>query len=221
MCFHTMHKHLSFFTDVNIVSNGQVHENNSYIVGGAASPHEISCLLQGIQLFEANVTWLYPSGLAVPLAGAGRGTHQVDNSSSSNRRVESVLVWSPRLLDDGVISSEGFYCCRVSTPTGVQESVCIGLFHQDPSERVVGRRTIHMCILCVYVSGPVCMCGVCVCVCLFVCVMCMFGCIRIHVLCVFESCLLVEATILLSRTCSPWSSKLGAHGARNWCYSSC
>ena len=164
-----MHKHLSFFTDVNIVSNGQVHENNSYIVGGAvvggtASPHEISCFLQGIQLFEANVTWFYPSGLAVPTTGPGRDAHQVDNSSSSNRRVESVLVWSPQRLDDEAISSEGFYCCRVSTPTGVQESVCIGLFHQDPSERVVARSTVHTYVR-VY----------CVCMCV---------CVRLHVCCV-------------------------------------
>lgn len=161
---------MSFFTDVNIVINGQFHENNSYIVGGAvvggaASPYEISCFLQGIQLFEANVTWFYPSGLAVPLAGAGRGTHQVDNSSSSNRRVESVLVWTPQLMDDGVISSEGFYCCRVSTPTGVQESVCIGLFHQDPSERVVGRSTVQIYVFSVHVW---CLC-VCVCIRLRVC----------------------------------------------------
>ena len=148
-------------------------------MGGTASPHEISCLLQGIQLFEANVTWFYPSGLAVPTTGPGRDAHQVDNSSSSNRRVESVLVWSPQRLDDGAISSEGFYCCRVSTPTGVQESVCIGLFHQDPSERVVARSTVHTYVrvycVCMCVCVSVCMCAVytmyiCTCVCVGVCI---------------------------------------------------
>lgn len=134
------HNAQAFFhlTDVEIVSNGQAQENNSFIMVGTASPRNISCLLQSIQFFEANVTWFFHSGLALPLTGADGSIHQVDASSSSDRRVESILVWSPQLSDDEVVSGGGFYCCHISTPRGLQETACIGLFHQDPSEWAAG-----------------------------------------------------------------------------------
>ena len=121
-------------SDIEIISNGQVLQHNSFILVGSAFPREVSCFLQGIQLREANVTWFFPNGLQVPFATVGSNIHQVDTSSSRDNRVESTLVWRPQVVDEESFNGDGFYLCHVSTPSGVEDTKSIGVFRQEPSK---------------------------------------------------------------------------------------